>query len=91
MIIEPRPGVVSSDITRGVALPARPRSTLQSAIGMRHQMLVFLAPILLIAVAYLTRSVSLPIVAFASQLLGLGAERWYFFAEARHPQNLYYQ
>ena len=20
-----------------------------------------------------------------------GAERWYFFAEARHPQNLYYQ
>jgi len=21
----------------------------------------------------------------------LFAERWYFFAEARHPQNLYYQ
>ena len=29
--------------------------------------------------------------AFAIQLLGLMAERWYFFAEAKHPQNLYYQ
>jgi hypothetical protein len=26
-----------------------------------------------------------------SQFAGLLAERWYFFAEARHPQNLYYQ
>jgi DMSO reductase anchor subunit len=25
------------------------------------------------------------------QYAGLLAERWYFFAEARHPQNLYYQ
>jgi DMSO reductase anchor subunit len=31
------------------------------------------------------------IAAFASQFAGLLAERWYFFAEARHPQNLYYQ
>jgi DMSO reductase anchor subunit len=29
--------------------------------------------------------------AFAVQYAGLLAERWYFFAEARHPQNLYYQ
>jgi DMSO reductase anchor subunit len=29
--------------------------------------------------------------AFALQFAGLVAERWYFFAEARHPQNLYYQ
>ena len=29
--------------------------------------------------------------AFAVQYAGLVAERWYFFAEARHPQNLYYQ
>jgi DMSO reductase anchor subunit len=29
--------------------------------------------------------------AFACQFAGLLAERWYFFAEARHPQNLYYQ
>jgi sulfite dehydrogenase (quinone) subunit SoeC len=25
------------------------------------------------------------------QYIGLMAERWYFFAEASHPQNLYYQ
>jgi DMSO reductase anchor subunit len=30
-------------------------------------------------------------IAFFIQLAGLAAERWYFFAEARHPQNLYYQ
>jgi DMSO reductase anchor subunit len=30
-------------------------------------------------------------VAFALQYTGLLAERWYFFAEANHPQNLYYQ
>ncbi|HTP62167.1 MAG TPA: DmsC/YnfH family molybdoenzyme membrane anchor subunit [Burkholderiales bacterium] len=29
--------------------------------------------------------------AFALQFAGLLAERWYFFAEARHPQNIYYQ
>ena len=30
-------------------------------------------------------------LAFALQYAGLLAERWYFFAEANHPQNLYYQ
>jgi DMSO reductase anchor subunit len=30
-------------------------------------------------------------VAFVVQYLGLIAERWFFFAQARHPQNLYYQ
>jgi len=29
--------------------------------------------------------------AFILQYAGLLAERWYFFAEAKHPQNLYYQ
>jgi DMSO reductase anchor subunit len=29
--------------------------------------------------------------AFLLQYAGLLAERWYFFAEANHPQNLYYQ
>ena len=29
--------------------------------------------------------------AFLIQYAGLLAERWYFFAEAKHPQNLYYQ
>jgi DMSO reductase anchor subunit len=29
--------------------------------------------------------------AFLLQYLGLLAERWFFFAQANHPQNLYYQ
>ena len=32
-----------------------------------------------------------PALAFLVQYAGLLAERWLFFADARHPQNLYYQ
>jgi len=53
--------------------------------------LVFPLPILLVAAAYGIQSPTLPMAAFAVQFLGLLAERWSFFAEARHPQNLYYQ
>lgn len=53
--------------------------------------LLFLVPITLIATAYLVVSPVLPLLAFVIQYFGLLAERWYFFAEARHPQNLYYQ
>lgn len=44
----------------------------------------FAAPALLLALG-------LPSAAFVVQFAGLLAERWSFFAEARHPQNLYYQ
>jgi DMSO reductase anchor subunit len=54
-------------------------------------LLVFVAPLVLLAASYLLASPYLPVAAFAVQYLGLLAERWYFFAEARHPQNLYYQ
>lgn len=54
-------------------------------------MLAFPIPILIIGLAHLLHSTTLPMVAFAVQLLGLLAERWYFFAELKHPQNLYYQ
>ncbi len=52
---------------------------------------VFVLPVLLIFTAYLQHSTLLPMAAFAIQYLGLIAERWYFFAEAKHPQNVYYQ
>ena len=32
-----------------------------------------------------------PLAAFVVQYAGLLAERWFFFAQANHPQNLYYQ
>ncbi|HEB95641.1 MAG TPA: DMSO reductase [Sedimenticola thiotaurini] len=54
-------------------------------------LLLFPLPVLLIGLSYLIESGSLPIAAFAVQYLGLLLERWYFFAEAEHPQNLYYQ
>ena len=31
------------------------------------------------------------LLAASIQYMGLVAERWFFFAQARHPQNLYYQ
>ena len=52
---------------------------------------VFVVPVLLLGASYWLASPYLPMSAFATQYLGLVAERWYFFAEAKHPQNLYYQ
>jgi DMSO reductase anchor subunit len=105
----------------------RPKSTLQTAIGVKHPRIVqksmgfmggafntreffhgrsrtalrsvksvflvmaFVIPaLLLVAVRGGSPSWWLA-VAFIVQFLGLIAERWYFFAEANHPQNLYYQ
>jgi len=48
-------------------------------------------PLAILGIAYLSGAVILPLAAFAAQYVGLLIERWYFFAEARHPQNLYYQ
>ena len=105
----------------------RPKSTLQSATGIRHPKIaqkaqgsmggsfntreflhgkrqgflrsvkwIFLAlafpvPLLLLASGLALASATLLAAAFASQYLGLIAERWFFFAQANHPQNLYYQ
>jgi len=53
--------------------------------------LTFVAPVLLLVVNLSYPSILLLGVAFVAQYAGLLAERWYFFAEANHPQNLYYQ
>ena len=103
----------------------RPRSTPQSAIGVKHPQVVqrskgfsgasfntreffhgrsarwlrsvkwgfpvlaFVLPALLLASA--PRTVGWMAAAFGLQFAGLLAERWFFFAQANHPQNLYYQ
>mgnify|MGYP001247327540 CR=1 FL=1 len=105
----------------------RPRSTPQSAIGVKHPRVVqkaqgfmgssfntreffhgasparllaikrgFLALAFVVPVALLLLGVgggwpALFALAFAAQYAGLIAERWYFFAQANHPQNIYYQ
>lgn len=55
------------------------------------QALAFGFPLLLLVWALLAQSGFAWGLTLASQALGLLAERWFFFAQARHPQNLYYQ
>jgi DMSO reductase anchor subunit len=104
----------------------KPKSTLQTAIGIKHPMIVqktqgfmggsfntreffhgqpvavlrgvkwffivavFPVPLLLLLSA-VQDSTAMLVVAFIVQYAGLLAERWFFFAQANHPQNLYYQ
>ena len=118
-------------LSRGASLlrnaRLKPRSTIQTAIGIKHPRIVqispgfesgsfntreffhgrtraalrsvkagflvavFAIPALLLAVALWTSVPGWLPAAFAVQYAGLLAERWFFFAEANHPQNLYYQ
>lgn len=59
------------------------------AIKPAFLLLAFVAPLALLMAGMLTPS--LFGVAFIVQYAGLLAERWFFFAQANHPQNLYYQ
>ncbi|OGB36175.1 MAG: hypothetical protein A3B67_19570 [Burkholderiales bacterium RIFCSPHIGHO2_02_FULL_66_10] len=118
-------------VSRGASLVRnarlKPRSSVQSAIGIKHPrivqkaqgfmggsfntreffhgqsatllrsvkwiflLLVFPLPLLCLALALSSSSTTWLLAAFALQYVGLLAERWYFFAQANHPQNLYYQ
>lgn len=105
----------------------KPRSTLKSAIGIRHEpirqqtqgflgqsfnttefvapggadavtgltavfvFLAFVLPVALLAGGWATGEKPFFIAAFAIQYAGLFAERWVFFAQGHHVQNLYYQ
>ncbi len=61
------------------------------AVKWTFLLLVFPLPLALLAAGVALVSPALLALAFALQYLGLLAERWFFFAQARHPQNLYYQ
>jgi DMSO reductase anchor subunit len=105
----------------------RPKSTIQTAIGIRHAhitqkaqgamtgsfntneyfhgaskrkyknvkwaflLLVFPVPLCLVMAGLVTNLWGLYLAAFLVQYAGLFLERWFFFAQANHPQNLYYQ
>jgi DMSO reductase anchor subunit len=51
----------------------------------------FILPVGLLAAGLFLYIPELLIAAFIVQYIGLMAERWFFFAQANHPQNLYYQ
>ena len=120
-------------VSRGAALirnaSLKPKSTLQTAIGIKHPKIVqksqgfmggsfntreffhgrtpaflrsikwlFLLLAFVIPAALLAKglgendaAVGVLLLAFVVQYVGLLAERWFFFAQANHPQNLYYQ
>ena len=118
-------------VTRAASLARnarlRPKSTLQTAIGIKHPRIeqkaqgfmggsfntreffhgaspakliairrgfliaAFALPVLLLAVGLAMAAAAWFALAFAVQYAGLLAERWYFFAQANHPQNIYYQ
>ena len=122
---------VAALVFRGASLirnaRLKPKSTLQTAIGVKHPrvvqkaqgfmggsfntreffhgrsrellrsvkwgflVLAFLVPLALVWAGLLGRSAGVLFAAFAVQYIGLLAERWFFFAQANHPQNLYYQ
>ncbi|MBK7616571.1 MAG: dimethyl sulfoxide reductase anchor subunit [Vitreoscilla sp.] len=120
-------GLVSRSLSLARNARLVPRSTLQTAIGIRHPKITqraqgfmggsfntreffhgktagalrgvkwafllgaFVLPLALVALGLSSASAGLLVLAFAVQYLGLLAERWFFFAQANHPQNLYYQ
>ena len=54
-------------------------------------LMVFIIPLIMLIIALFKPSVTVLGIAMISMYLGLIAERWYFFAEGNHPQNIYYQ
>jgi DMSO reductase anchor subunit len=52
---------------------------------------VFVLPTVILGAGLAGGTLALLGTAFVIQYTGLLAERWFFFAQANHPQNLYYQ
>ena len=67
-----------------------PQAALRNA-RVRFQLLAFAVPALLMAWGISSHSAWPWVLAVLVQAPGLIAERWVFFAQANHPQNLYYQ
>ena len=53
--------------------------------------LVFPLPLVLVSIGLGAHMLGLLVAAWLVQYAGLLMERWFFFAQANHPQNLYYQ
>jgi DMSO reductase anchor subunit len=62
-----------------------------NAIKWIFLVLVFPVPVVLLSLGLGAQAMTVFALAFVVQFLGLLAERWFFFAQANHPQNLYYQ
>jgi len=89
-IVQISPGFESGSFNTREFFHARTRAALRS-VKWGFLVAVFVIPALLLAAALWTSLPGLLPAAFSMQYAGLLAERWFFFAEANHPQNLYYQ
>jgi sulfite dehydrogenase (quinone) subunit SoeC len=54
-------------------------------------LMTYVGPMILLAFAVNSPNIAQIAIALVMHYIGLLAERWMFFAEANHPQNLYYQ
>ena len=54
-------------------------------------LLTYIGPMILLAFSMNAPNIAQIAIALLMHYIGLLAERWMFFAEANHPQNLYYQ
>ncbi|MBU3607580.1 dimethyl sulfoxide reductase anchor subunit family protein [Polynucleobacter nymphae] len=54
-------------------------------------LMTYIGPMILLAFSMNSPSIIQIAIALLMHYIGLLAERWMFFAEANHPQNLYYQ
>jgi len=66
-------------------------SLIMDSVKWAFIILTFIVPLILLWMGMNKASVNLLLTAFVFQYIGLIFERWYFFAQANHPQNLYYQ
>lgn len=53
--------------------------------------LTFVVPVIFLVLGMAQTAMVALIIAAVVQYVGLLAERWYFFADSNHPQNIYYQ
>ncbi len=89
-IVQKSQGFMGSSFNTREFFHGKTRQTVQG-VKWAFLVLAFVIPALLLASGGAERSATIAGLAFAVQYVGLLAERWFFFAQARHPQNLYYQ
>jgi DMSO reductase anchor subunit len=89
-IVQKSMGMMGGSFNTREFFHGRTRAALR-AVKWLFLLLVFPVPATLLAAGLWQGSVSLLVAAFGVQYLGLLAERWFFFAQANHPQNIYYQ
>ncbi|CAG0939387.1 sulfite dehydrogenase (quinone) subunit SoeC [Gallionellaceae bacterium] len=92
-IVQKSPGAMGGSFNTREFFHGKSRAFMR-AIKPAFLLTVFVIPLTLLAMGMANPSMlgaALLSATFILQYLGLLAERWFFFAEAKHPQNLYYQ